>query len=404
MIDRIVIVGNGIAAITAIKSIRETDNSSEIHLIGEEKSYPYNRIRLSKGLLNSLEEDKILLQKKDWYDSNNIKLYLNTKVVSIDTNKKIVKLSDGKTINYTKLLLAHGSHNRKPSISGIEKPGVHALRTLQDALEIKEQLKDSNKVLIIGGGIQGLEIAWIISQMDKEVTISHRSERLMSKQLDENASDLLERAIRLNGVDILFNSQIDEIIGLDKVEGFKTTNGETYECDTVVYSIGTEPNIDIIEDTPINTNAGIIVNEKMQTNVKDIYAAGDVAEYDNKIFGLRSIAMDQGKVAGYNISGKDSIYKYAIPSTTLNAFNLSLFSIGVVENSKATDTVTENKSDENIYNKVLINNNKVIGTIITNNMKLFIPLKSAIEKGISLAGIEYNNISFDDLIKAIKEK
>ncbi|MBC2723174.1 MAG: FAD-dependent oxidoreductase, partial [Desulfosporosinus sp.] len=130
MPQQIAIIGNGIAALSAIKSIREVDKQSEIHLIGEEKFYPYNRIRLSKGLLSSLEADKILLQNKEWYRDNEINLYLGTGAVSIDTREKSVQLSDGKVIGYDKLLIANGSHNIEPSVPGIKTSGVYTLKTL----------------------------------------------------------------------------------------------------------------------------------------------------------------------------------------------------------------------------------------------------------------------------------
>lgn len=402
MTEKIVIIGNGIAAISAIKSIREIDDTSEIHLIGEERFYPYNRVRLSKGLLTGLEEEKILLQKREWYDVNNVILYLNNTVISINVDKKEVGLSDGNSIGYTKLLLANGSHNVAPLIPGIGKHGVYTLKTLQDAWDITDKLKDTQVALIIGGGVQGLETAWIMIQSGKNVILSHRSARFMGKQLDEKASKILERAVVASGVQVLFSTQISEVKGTDNVEGFMSTDGNSYDCDTIIYSVGTKPNIDVLENTPLNTNNGVIVNEKMMTNVSDIYAAGDVAEYNNQIYGLWNIAIGQGKVAGYNIVGKDNVYEHIVPVTTLNAFNLSLFSMGIVDESKATDIIIEDRSEEGIYNKVLISDDKVIGAIVVGNIKSSPALKAAIENEVSLKGIDYKNISFDDLIQVIK--
>lgn len=402
MTESIVIVGNGIAAISAIKSIREIDKASKIHLIGEERFYPYNRVRLSKGLLSGLEENKILLQKKEWYKENDVILYLDKKVISVDTNKKVVGLSDGNIIDYTKLLLANGSHNVTPLISGIKKHGVYTLKTLQDAWDIIDRLKDAQVVLIIGGGIQGLETAWIMAQADKKVILSHRSPRFMRAQLDEKAAKILEEAVLASNIQILFSTQVSEIKGNGNVEGFMTTDGNSYECDTIIYSVGTKPNIDILDNTPIKTNNGIIVNKKMETNIDGIYAAGDVAEYNNQTYGLWNIAIGQGKVAGYNIIGKDSIYEHIIPVTTLNAFNLSLFSMGIVDESKATNIIIDDRSQEGIYNKVLISNDKIIGAIVVGNIKVSPALKSAIEKETSLKGMDYKNTSFDELIQVLK--
>lgn len=402
MPDKIIIIGNGIAALSAIKSIREVDDTSEIHLFGKEMFYPYSRIKLSKGLLSTLQEDKILLQKREWYDDNDVNLYLGTKVKSIDTDKKVIKLFDDGLISYTKILLATGSNNIKPEISGIEKDEVYNLRTLQDAWDIMDGTSDKNKILIIGGGIQGLEIAWSLCQMGKNIIISHNSHKLMTKQLDEKASQILEKIMESNGVQVLLNTEVSEIIGNDKVEGFKTSDGKIHSCDAVIYSVGTKPNIDILEDTPIEINRGIVVNEKMETNVDGIFAVGDVAEYNNHIFGLWNIAIAQGKIAGYNITGKNTPYEFIVPVTTLSAFGLSLFSMGIVDEAMATNVIVEDKSDENVYNKIFIDNNQVIGAIVIGSIKSSPALKAAIERKINIKNIDYENMSFDELIQALK--
>ena len=404
MQDKIIIIGNGIAAISAIKAIRETDLESEIHLFGEEIFYPYSRIRLSKGLLSTLQEDKILLQKKEWYDDNKVNLYLGTKVLSIDVDKKIVKLFDDSLISYTKILIATGSSNMKPEITGIDKQGVYTLRTLQNAWDIADGFKNSQKILIIGGGIQGLETAWILSQMNKEVTIAHNCGRLMTKQLDSKASKILENNVYANNVKILFDCGVSEILGNNKADGFKTSDGKSHTCDTIIYSIGTSPNMEILKNTPLKLNRGVVVDEKMKTNVEGIFAAGDVAEYNGHIFGLWNIAIGQGKVAGYNITGRDTVYEHIAPVTTLNAFDISLFSMGIVEESMATDIILHENIDENIYNKVLIKDGKIIGAIVAGSIKSSPVLKSAIEKETNLENIDYQNISFDTLIQELKNK
>lgn len=404
MLDKIIIIGNGIAALSAIKAIREIDKDSEIHLFGEEAFYPYSRIRLSKGLLSSLQEDKILLQNREWYDDNQVNLYLASKVVSIDTDKKYVRLYDDSLISYTKILLAAGSSNMKLKIPGIDKLGVYSLRSLQDAWDIMEGVKNSKTILIIGGGVQGIEIAWALAQMDKKVIIAQNIDRLMGKQLDINSARILENNVTKKGVEILLNAEVSEIIGKDKVEGFKLSNGEKYECDTVIYSIGTRPNVAFLKDTPIKIDRGVIVNNRMETNIEGIYAAGDIAQYNGHIFGLWNIAIEQGKVAGYNIAGKDTTYSYVPPVTTLSAFDLSLFSMGIVDETMVTDTVVEENIEENSYKRLFIKDNYLKGAIVIGNTRLSPVLKSAIEKKISLEGIDYKNIPIDDIIQILKTK
>lgn len=403
MNERIVIVGNGITALSAIKAIRENDKESEIKLYGEEKFYPYNRVKLTKGALNSLDEDKMLLQKKEWYEENKVMLYRDLKVTSINTEKKEVELSNGTKEVYSKLLLANGAKNFIPDINGINKEGVLTLRTLEDARNIIDKAQKSNKILVIGGGILGLELAWILNQMGKKVIISEIAPRLMPKQLDEKASLMLHNSITSNGIDVMLNNNISEISANDNgVEGIIIDAGKFINCDLIIYSVGIKPNVDILTGTNIKVNKGIVVNEKMETSISDIYAAGDVAELDNKIYGLWNIAIAQGTTAGYNILGKDVIYKSASPVTTLSAFNISLFSMGDICEGNADNIVIN--EDEGSYSKILISNNKIIGSIVVGSIKNSPILKKAIEEKIDLGDINFSDVYVNDLIEIIKNK
>lgn len=403
MSDKIIIVGNGIAAISAIKGIREIDKDSEIKLFGDEKFYPYNRLRLSKGLMGTLEEDKLLLQKKDWYEANNVELFVDTKISSINTEKKEVELSNGTRLGYTKLLLANGASNFIPDINGINKRGVFTLRTLQDAKNIVEVTSSSKTILNIGGGILGLELAWILSQAGKKIIISELAPRLMPRQLDIRASEILEKAVRVNDIDIMLNSQISEIsVREDGVEGFITDDGKFFNCDIITYSIGIRPNINIVKGTSIKTNKGIIVNEKMETSVDDVYAVGDVAEFEGRVYGLWNIAISQGTTAGYNIVGKETKYKYIAPVTTMNAFGLSLFSMGIIDENEGMNILVEDHKDNNNYKKLFIKDNKIIGTIVIGDTKISPILKKAIENQLDLGNIDYKNVYIDEIIETLK--
>lgn len=399
--NNIIIVGNGIAALSAIKAIRELDLESHILLFGDENFYPYNRIRLSKGLFDKLEEYKILLQKKDWYEKNGVDIYINTRVLSIDTDNKIVYVEGGKSFSYSKLLLASGARNFTPPIPGIEREGVYTLRTLKDAKSIIKEIETSKRVIQIGGGIQGLETAWILNQHGKEATIVEISTRLMPKQLDEKSSKILQKSIKSFGIDIKLGVRVKEIYGEDRAEGVMLDSGEKIAADLIIYATGIKPNIDYLENSKVMFNMGVIVNEKMETSAVDVYAAGDVAELHGNIFGLWNIAIGQGKVAGYNIAGKEAKYEHIVPVTTMNAFNLSLFSMGVVEESFADNSIIEESGDGN-YKRIFIKNNKIVGGIIIGDTKKSPKIKSAIEKEIDLENIDFKNVSIDEIMDKLK--
>lgn len=203
MNNNIVIIGGGAAAISAVKTIREIDSKINIHVFQNEKIYPYYRMRLTKSLFDNLEPDRILLQKKEWYELNNVNLHLGTEVTAIDTDNYKVILDDGSSFNYNKLLLANGSENFIPSISGIDKQNVYTIRKFDNIQAIKTGIEDKKAILNIGGGVQGLEAAWALVKENKEVIIVKVQERLMPRQLDERASQILLKAIESFNIKVL---------------------------------------------------------------------------------------------------------------------------------------------------------------------------------------------------------
>lgn len=384
MEEKIVIVGGGAAAISAIKTIRQINVQSEIIIFGEEKFYPYYRIKMSKALLGGLEEEKLLIQNKQWYASNNVKLYLDHKVTGLLPQNKEITLADGSSVSYTKLLLANGASNLVPPIKGINKPGVFTLRELDEAIKISDYLKDIKTILLIGGGVQNLEIANVLSKNGKKVIIAEFASRLMPRQLDDFSSDRLGRSIEAHGIEVMLNTQVQEILGEGKVEGFVTKSGKHGFCDMVIYSTGITPNIQIAHNTGLNVNKGIIVNERMETNINDIFAAGDISEFNGRVYGLWSIATQQGKVAGANICSQNLTFEGSTPVTSLDAFDMSLFSLGDIEERQDTDLLVDSQDEGYKYCKVFIRNNHIVGTIVLGDTKRFLAIKKLIESNIKV--------------------
>lgn len=403
MSNRVIIIGGGIAAINAIKAIREVDSEIDIYLFQNEKFYPYNRIRLTKSLFDNLEEEKILLQKKEWYRLNKVNLYLNKNVIEIDTNKEEVILDDGSRFSYDKLLLANGSSNFVPPIDGINKREVYTIRKLNDIQNIKDSIDNKKVILNIGGGIQGLEIAWILHQHGKNVIIAEVQQRLMPRQLDARASSILQKAIEGFKIELLLNTQVKSIVGKEAVKGVITKSDNKVDCDMVIYAVGIRANIELLKNTPIKTNIGVIVNDKMETNIENIYAAGDVAEFNGRVNGLWNIAIEQGKTAGYNMVGKNVAYSKIVPVTTMNAFNISLFSMGNVDEQYCTQALVDEASDGLSYKRIFIKDNKIIGAIVIGDIKNSPILKSAIEREIMIKELDLSSMSVNDLLAKLKK-
>ena len=397
-----VIIGSGIAAISAAKAIRDRDKHGHILIYGDEKNLPYLRIKLSKDLLKGLNDDKILLKKQQWYEENNIKFFRDTRVSKIDAENKLIMTSKGEEISYDKLLIATGSHNRKLPVIGSDKEGAFTLRSILDAKNIKDYLKDKNNVVHIGGGVQGIETAWTLHSKGKEVFIVESGKRLMSRLLDERAFLILKEKIEESGVKFICDAKVDEILGSHKVEAISINNNKVLPCDSVIYSIGMIPNTEIVKGTSIKINKGIIVNENMETSIKGIYAAGDVAEFKDNIEGLWIKATEQGGVAGANMAGEDVSYKTSVPVTVFNGFNISLFSMGDVNEGSYDNSIKEEIDKK--YIRVFIKDSKIVGAISIGDITISKTFKLFIEKEVSLEGIDLNTITIKELILELEKR
>ncbi|MEH7623883.1 FAD-dependent oxidoreductase [Bacillus thuringiensis] len=398
-----VIIGSGVAAVNAAKTIREYDKGSNIFIFGEEPLLPYKRIKLSKDLYSDLHSEKVLIKKKKWYQDNHISVFINTKVVKINTDEQFIVTSNEAVFSYHKLLICTGANNRRLEINGINKKNIFTIRDMKEADELKGHLEDKESVVTIGGGVQGLETAWSILKDGKKVSIVEVAPLLMRRQLDTKSSLLLKRKIEKEGVKVYLNTSIDSILGKESVTGIKMNDNSQINCDSIVYSIGVTPNTKLVHDTAIKLNRGIVVDEKMRTNIDSVYAAGDVAEVNNEIEGLWGTALEQGRVAGSNMVSKTAIYKKEIPTTIFNAFNVSLFSIGVVNEEQCDTTIVEEDGKEK-YTRLFIKDNKIVGVISLEGVAASIPYKSAIEKHVSLEGIDLLNTNISEIMSKLKEK
>ncbi|HDR7760613.1 NAD(P)/FAD-dependent oxidoreductase [Bacillus cereus] len=398
-----VIIGSGVAAVNAAKTIREYDKGSNIFIFGEEPSLPYKRIKLSKDLYSDLHSEKVLIKKKKWYQDNHISVFINTKVVKINTDEQFIVTSNEAVFSYHKLLICTGANNRRLEINGINKKNIFTIRDMKEADELKGHLEDKESVVTIGGGVQGLETAWSILKAGKKVSIVEVAPLLMRRQLDTKSSLLLKRRIEKEGVKVYLNTSIDSILGKESVTGIKMNDNSQINCDSIVYSIGVTPNTKLVHDTAIKLNRGIVVDEEMRTNIDSVYAAGDVAEVNNEIEGLWGTALEQGRVAGNNMVSKTAIYKKEIPTTIFNAFNVSLFSIGVVNEEQCDTTIVEEDGKEK-YTRLFIKDNKIVGVISLEGVAASISYKSAIEKHVSLEGIDLLNTNISEIMNKLKEK
>ena len=381
--EKFLIIGNGAAGYYAADAIRKRNKKCEIEIISDEPYLTYYRPSISDGISEDLKEDTFYLSPKQWYEDNNITLTLGVQVQSLKPEEKKVLLKDGTAVSYDKLILANGSQNHIIPVEGVDKAGVFTLRNLKDLQAIKNKMNTAKKVVIVGGGLLGLEAAYEISKAGLDICVVEVSNSLLTKQLDSESSLILKTAVEKQNIGIILGDCVTSIVGQKSVSSVKLKSGKTLEADLVLFSTGIAPNKNIAHKTNIITNRGILINEKMETNIKDIYACGDIAEFKGRVYGNWPVSVEMGKTAGMNAVGESVDLSISLSAISFNAMGLELLSVGEIskEGSKAISI----KDDENkIYKKLFFTENILTGGILIGDNKSSANLISAIQESKSL--------------------
>lgn len=361
------IIGNGICGLSAAEEIRKNDENGSILIITDESGHTYWRTRLSELIAKDYTDEEILVKKENWYEEKNIEVKFSTHAEKIDKENKKVITKDGEEYEYGKLLIATGSHAFVPPITNSDANGVFAIRSSEDLKNFKEYLSDKKKLIIIGGGILGLEAANSISKLGIEITIVEAFDYLLARQLDKDLSQKLETALNDMGMKTLTGKFSEEILVKDgAVCGLKLTDGTEIEADAIMIQAGVRANIEIAQNSGLATDRGILVGENLQVEGEDIYAAGDVAQIGNFSIGLWTASMEMGKIAGSNMTGDNKLYEQPKPFSTLMIGDIKLFSAG--QNSGDGIEEVKKEDGEKIY-KLFKNGDDFVGGILWGDIK-----------------------------------
>ncbi len=363
------IIGNGVAGTTAAENIRKQDKDGNITMVTDEDVPFYYRVRLNEYISGDLTEQELIAKKDQWYKDQNIDLRLETRIVGAQPEERSVVTKDDQRLSYDSLLLATGSHSFIPPIKGSEKKSAFALRTIQDARDISAYAKGIDDVVLIGGGLLGLEAGNALRKLGKKVMVVEFFPRLLPRQLDVDGAQRLQGIMEGMGFSFRLDARTQEITGDDHVSGVMLEGGETLSAKMVVISAGVRPNLELAEPLGLETDKGIIVDEHLRTNQAHIYGAGDVAEFKGIPYGIWPAAMEQGKIAGINMAGGDTTYAGTTMSTTLKVVGIDLASAGDIdaEDEFESRVVTA----EGVYKKIVIDNNQIIGCIMLGDTKGF---------------------------------
>ena len=389
------IVGNGVAGTTAAENVRKQDKEGKITIVTDEDFPFYWRLRLNEYLAGDLTEEALAAKKAQWYGDQRIDLKLKTLIAGADPNEKVVFTEDKQRLSYDSLLIATGSHSFIPPIKGSEKEGVFALRNIQDARGISVWAKDIEDVVLIGGGLLGLEAGNALLKLGKKVTVVEFFPRLLPRQLDVDGAQRLQKVMEKMGFSFRLGARTQEISGTDQVTGVLLEGGESIPSKMVIISAGVRPNLELAEPLGLENDKGIKVDEYLRTNQTDIYAAGDVAEFRGMPYGIWPAAMEQGQIAGTNMGGGNLVYKGTTMANSLKVAGVDLASAGNIdaENEKESRVVTDDK----VYKKIVMENNQIIGCIMLGDTKAFNKITKAMseKKDISLVKDQLLSEGFD---------
>jgi nitrite reductase (NADH) large subunit len=359
-----IIIGNGVAGTTAALNIREFDASGEIIVITEEDIPFYSRIRLPEYLSGSIDEKKLILHDDAWYKRNGITLITNRRVSLIEPVDRRVVLGGEDRIPYDKLLIATGGRASIPALRGADKKGVFTLRTIADARKIRTYAENAVNVMILGAGVLGLEIGNALRKTGKSVTLVEFSPRLLPKQMDETGSGILQKKLESLGLRFILSARADEVLGVASVEGLKLKDGVTVRGQIIVVSAGIIPDTSLLVNTGIALGKGVPVNDRMETELPDIYAAGDAAEHCDKIYGIWPAAEKQGEIAGINMAGGNTSYNSTIPSHSVTVAGIEVIAYGEIDVDCTLPSLVYQNKEKGIYKKIVVRDDCVAGCIL----------------------------------------
>jgi nitrite reductase (NADH) large subunit len=340
---KIIIIGNGISAITTAETLRDTDKNCQISMIAVEPDSFYNRMALGKIIDGSSVVDDIVMLQKSWYLDHRIITKFGHRAMSIDREQNTVTLTTGETLPYDKLVLATGARARVPVPMFLAHRNAFVLRSAGDAQTIVNYIRQTGAktAAVLGGGVLGIEACEALRDFGLKVTIVHRGTHLMDRQLDNEGAYVLQRHLELRGIKVELGAKVTEYCGEGVYTHATTEDGRTIKADIWIASVGNQPNIELARNSGLNIRNGILVDENMRSSDDCVFAVGDVAEFKGEMPGLWSVGIAQATVASSTILGRQSVYKPLKQFISLKSSGVELISYGDVAAQKpGTEVIT----------------------------------------------------------------
>ena len=383
-----VIIGNGVAGATAAEKIKAGDPGGSITIYTDEPVPFYYRVRLPDVIAGQVDLAKITLRTKDWYDQQQITLYLGEAVSAVDPDKRLVIGNHGHRSEFDALLLAGGAKSFVPPEPGADKAGVFALRNYEDARLISEKAGMAKEAILIGGGLLGLEAGHGLIRRGIKVQVVEFFDRLLPRQMDAQGAAKLQARLEQLGFSFFLGAKSKEITGDKTAAGLALEDGRTLPGDLILFSAGIRPNLDLPKTMGLDVDKGVKVDDRLLTSHNSIWAAGDLIEHRGRIYGIWPAAKDQGEVAGVNMAGGSAVYEGTIMSNSLKVVGLDLTSAGNIDaDGKLEAAIWE---DDDNYRKIVLENGRVAGFIFFGAKHGVKECQSAMEKGLDVGRFSHD--------------
>ena len=377
---KIGIIGNGVSAITAVREIARIEPGTKIDVFTDESHAYYPRPKLIDYIAGRVGEREVIQYDHEWYEKQGAQLHLSSGVTRIDGLTRNIVTQSSTHPNYDRVLIAVGSYPFVPPIKGVDKQGVHVLRTLDDATTIRDAAASSERPIVIGGGILGTELAAAISERGKEPVVVTNIDTILPAQLDRDGSAMLMKKLERMGIDIRLGFTCKEVTGTNRVSGVVSTAGDEISGDLVIVATGVKPNLDVARQTGASVAKGIVVDEHMQTSVAGVFAAGDCIEWKGTTWGIIPVALETAKIAAQNMIRLGSVsYQGTVPSNTLQVAGIDLTSIGLFNPLSAEyESVVRADPSKGTYLKAVIKGNIVVGGIALGDRRAAMKLRGLV--------------------------
>ena len=369
MSEPLVIVGNGMAAVRLVDELVTTAlGRYAIAVIGEEPRLAYNRVLLSSVLAGETASHDIELKPAAWWRDRGVTLKYGCRATEIDVGRRELKIEGDESIEFSRLVLATGSSPLRLNVPGAELNGVHTFRDSRDVDLLLSLAARKKPVVVIGGGLLGLEAAYGLAKAGTPVTLLHLMDRLMERQLDAPAADLLKSLVERKGIAVELNANTARIQGTSRVEGVELADGRRIEADAVVFAAGIRPNTKLAQEAGLTVNRGIVVDDVMQTSAPGIFALGECAEHRGVCYGLVEPAYEQARVLARHLSGRNAAYQGSVVATNLKVSGVSVFSAGDFLGSDASEAILLSDIRRGTYKKLVIADGKLTGAVLVGDV------------------------------------